>query len=105
MLDENQESTVVKESLPAENNDVKPALHEAEFSTCATGELRSCRTNLVGIILILIACGLGLTYMLSSCTISVNCVSTKGSADDLIQEDQSPTNDVKPELTIPAKVI
>jgi len=39
------------------------------------------------------------------CTISINMVHTEGQATDLIDEVQSPTNDVKPELSIPVSGI
>jgi len=84
--------------------DVKP-LYIEECPTSCKGELRSCRTNLVGVVLILIVCALGLAYTMSSCTISVNCVRTQGTAQDVLDEEQSPVNDVKPELTIPAAAL
>lgn len=37
----------------------------------------------------------------SGCTISMNMVSTKGTASDVIDETQSPTNDVKPDISVP----
>lgn len=39
---------------------------------------------------------------LHSCTYSLNVVHTQGSATDLIDEQQSPTNDINPSVTIPA---
>lgn len=36
-----------------------------------------------------------------SCTISFQNISTHGTATDLVDEQQSPTNDVKPNLVIP----
>lgn len=39
--------------------------------------------------------------MLSSCTVSMNMVQTKGSASDVIDENQSPTNDIRPDISIP----
>lgn len=39
---------------------------------------------------------------LHSCTYSLNVVHTEGTTSDLIDEQQSPTNDVSPTITIPA---
>lgn len=39
--------------------------------------------------------------LLTSCTISMQNVSTHGTATDLIDQDQSPTNDVKPNIDLP----
>lgn len=39
--------------------------------------------------------------MLVSCTLSFQNISTHGTATDLVDETQSPTNDVKPNLVIP----
>jgi len=45
------------------------------------------------------------SMLLCGCTISVNMVHTEGTATDLIDEVQSPTNDVKPELSVPVSGI
>lgn len=39
--------------------------------------------------------------VLSSCTLSVNMVHTAGTASDVIDEIQSPTNDIKANASIP----
>lgn len=39
--------------------------------------------------------------MLSSCTVSMNMIQTKGTASDVIDENQSPTNDIRPDISIP----
>ena len=40
---------------------------------------------------------------LTACTISFQNISTHGTATDLVDETQSPTNDIKPNLVIPIK--
>ena len=52
---------------------------------------------------IFFACFLGLIVIIffSSCTISMNMVSTEGVASDVIDEVQSPTNDVKADVSVP----
>lgn len=40
-------------------------------------------------------------FSLTSCTISFQNISTHGTATDLVDQDQSPTNDIKPNLVIP----
>lgn len=45
--------------------------------------------------------GMFASMMLCGCTLSVNMVHTEGTADNVIDETQSPTNDVKPELSVP----
>lgn len=42
-----------------------------------------------------------LAALLVSCTISFQNISTHGTATDLVDETQSPTNDIKPNLVIP----
>lgn len=46
-----------------------------------------------------------LTMLTCSCTISINMVSTKGTASDVIDETQSPTNDLKADVSVPVKGI
>lgn len=41
------------------------------------------------------------SILLSGCTISMNMVSTKGTASDVIDETQAPTNDVKADVSVP----
>lgn len=41
------------------------------------------------------------SVLFHSCTISFQNISTHGTATDLVDENQSPTNDVKPSLVIP----
>lgn len=41
------------------------------------------------------------SVLFHSCTLSFTNISTHGSATDLLDQDQSPTNDVKPNLVIP----
>lgn len=48
----------------------------------------------VGLLLVVIFC-------LNSCTISFQNISTHGVADDLVEENQSPTTKVDPDFTIP----
>ena len=43
--------------------------------------------------------------LLSACTISMTMVHTQGSASDVVDEEQSPVNDVKPNLSVPASLI
>lgn len=41
----------------------------------------------------------------TSCTISMNMVSTEGTATDIIDETQAPTNDVKADVSVPVSGI
>ena len=41
-----------------------------------------------------------LTLLLSSCTLSMTFINSDGTATDMLDETQSPTNDVKPDLHI-----
>jgi hypothetical protein len=45
---------------------------------------------------------IGLCFILSSCTYSVNLIHSNGQATDLIDENQKADADIKPNLTIPA---
>jgi len=45
------------------------------------------------------------SMLLCGCTISINMVHTEGQATDLIDETQSPTNDIKPEISVPVSGI
>jgi len=40
--------------------------------------------------------------LIISCTLSFQNISTHGTATDLVDENQSPTNDIKPNIQIPA---
>ena len=42
-----------------------------------------------------------LCTLLNSCTMSMNMVSTKGTASDVIDETQSPTNDIESQISVP----
>jgi hypothetical protein len=42
-----------------------------------------------------------LTILLNSCTLSFQNISTHGTATDLVDENQTPTNTVSPKFTIP----
>jgi len=42
-----------------------------------------------------------LTILLNSCTLSFQNISTHGTATDLVDEDQTPTNTVSPKFKIP----
>lgn len=57
------------------------------------------------IILIFTAVAILMFFLVSliGCTISFQNISTHGTATDLVDETQSPTNDVKPNLVIPLK--
>lgn len=46
-----------------------------------------------------------LAIQLASCTISMQNISTHGTATDLVDENQAATADVKPVLTIPMSAI
>lgn len=51
-------------------------------------------------ILALLMCGI-----LTSCTYSITMVHTEGTATDVVDETQTPSTTVSPDITIPAKVI
>jgi hypothetical protein len=42
-----------------------------------------------------------LSFLLSSCTLSFQNISTHGTATDLVDENQSPQNDISPTITAP----
>jgi len=44
-------------------------------------------------------------FALSSCTFTMNQISTKGTATDVLDETSTPTADVSPQVTIPASLI
>lgn len=46
-----------------------------------------------------------LIVVLCGCTTSLTIIHTQGEATDVVDETQSPKNDVSPEISIPAKVI
>jgi len=46
-----------------------------------------------------------LCAILGGCTYSINMVHTEGSASDVVDETQAPTDDISPTLSIPAKMI
>jgi hypothetical protein len=46
-----------------------------------------------------------ISLILSGCTISMNMVSTEGTASDVIDETQAPTNDVKADVSVPVSGI
>ncbi len=52
------------------------------------------------IIAILVLLGFAVIFI-TSCTISMNMVSTEGTASDVIDETQAPTNDVKADVSVP----
>jgi hypothetical protein len=41
--------------------------------------------------------------IMTGCTISMNMVNTKGTASDVIDETQAPTNDIKADVSVPVK--
>lgn len=43
--------------------------------------------------------------LLSSCTISVTTVHTQGQASDVVDEQQTPTNTVSPNFTVPMNAL
>jgi hypothetical protein len=61
--------------------------------------MRFCKVCLLGFI------SLFIFIAFTSCTISMNMVSTEGTASDVIDETQSPTNDVKADVSVPVSGI
>lgn len=53
-----------------------------------------------GIVLIEIIC-----FMFTSCTLSMQNISTHGTATDLVDENQAATADVKPNIVIPSPAL
>ena len=46
-----------------------------------------------------------LLIILSSCTFTMNQISTKGTASDVVDETSTPTANISPQVTIPASVV
>lgn len=46
-----------------------------------------------------------LVFLLTACTYSIVLVHTEGSATDVVDSEQTPKTDIKPEITIPTSVI
>lgn len=44
-------------------------------------------------------------FALSSCTFTMNQISTKGTASDVVDETSTPTANVSPSVTIPANLV
>jgi len=40
-------------------------------------------------------------FMLSACTVSLNFINSSGKAEDVVDEEQVPENDISPELSVP----
>ena len=40
--------------------------------------------------------------MASACTVSLNFINSSGKAEDMVDEEQAPANDISPEISIPA---
>lgn len=45
---------------------------------------------------------ISLCFFLIACTYSINMVHTQGSASDVVDENQTPSADVRPNITLPA---
>jgi len=60
------------------------------------------RVFLVATFCFIICFGCALAFCLTSCTISLSNISTHGTATDLVDEQQSPTTEIDPEISIPA---
>lgn len=48
---------------------------------------------------------ISLMLLLSSCTYSVNLVHTEGSAEDVVDEQQTPSTQILPDLSIPFNMV
>lgn len=44
-------------------------------------------------------------FIMASCTISFQNISTHGTATDLVDENQSPTNTVSPDISVPIRPV